>query len=191
MSVGDRPEPRATIAPRRDASAYRASGYEPTAAADHATRWRELDVGTPATCRPPRMKFQRVRAAQRVASSSGDIRRWRRSLAACRTPASASSLLLRHIEIRQRARKGLRRHGEGLRQRRMRMDRQADVLGVAAHLDRQRGLRDEVAGVAGRRCRSRSAGRSPRPTASWSGLRRGRATASARSPPRGTPPCRI
>ena len=55
--------------------------------------------------------------------------------------------LLRHVEIGQRPREGLGRHGEGLRQGRMGMDGEADVLGVAAHLDRQRRLGDQVAGV--------------------------------------------
>ena len=50
-------------------------------------------------------------------------------------PGSASrwtprSFLSRHIEVGQRAGKGLGREGEGLRQRRMRVDGEADVFGV-------------------------------------------------------------
>src|SRR5262249_52946520 len=45
--------------------------------------------------------------------------------------------LLRDIEVGQRPRESLGRHGEGLRERRVRMNGEADVFGFGAHLDRQ------------------------------------------------------
>ena len=79
--------------------------------------------------------------------------------------AKGMLLLLRHIEIGQRAREASARHGEGLGQRRVRVDGQADVLGVGAHLDRQRRLGDEVARVRPDDAAADEAAASPRPTA--------------------------
>ena len=108
-----------------------------------------------------------------------------------RAARPAQPLFFGIVEIGQCARERLRRHGEGLRQRRMRMDGQADVLGVAAHLDRQRRLGDEVAGVGADDAAADQAAARLVPQRLGQALRRDRATASGRSPPRGTPPCRI
>src|SRR5215210_817276 len=49
-------------------------------------------------------------------------------------PASPSSTPLGDVKIGDRPLQGLRRHADGLEQRRVRADRQADVLGVRPHL---------------------------------------------------------
>ena len=57
---------------------------------------------------------------------------------------------------------------DGFGQGRVRVDGEADVFGVGAHLDRQRRFGDQVAGIRRRRCRSRSIAWCPRRTATWS-----------------------
>src|SRR5215467_10976001 len=59
----------------------------------------------------------------------------------------ASSLLLRNIEIGDRAFVNLRRHADRFAQRRMRMDRESDIGGLGAHLDRERYFRNEISRV--------------------------------------------
>src|SRR5690606_8312479 len=54
---------------------------------------------------------------------------------------------LRNVQIRHRSRGDLRGERDRLGQRRVRMDREADILRVAPHLDRERGLCDQVAGI--------------------------------------------
>src|SRR5271166_526699 len=54
-------------------------------------------------------------------------------------------LLLRHVEVGQRAGESLGRKCKSLRQRRMRVDGEADVLGLRAHLHGEGRLGDEVA----------------------------------------------
>ena len=56
-------------------------------------------------------------------------------------------LLLRDVEVRDGAVEDFRRHAHRLAERGMRMDGVADVGDLAAHLDRQRGLGDQVARV--------------------------------------------
>jgi hypothetical protein len=56
-------------------------------------------------------------------------------------------MFLRQIEISNRALEGLGCHADGLGERRVRVDGEANILGVGAHLDRQRGLGNEVACV--------------------------------------------
>ena len=85
-------------------------------------------------------------SSQRLNSTASD----REDHSPCSTaaPALVRRLpLLRHIQIRQHPGEGLGRHREGLGERRVGMDGEGDVLGLAAHLDRQRGFRNEVAGV--------------------------------------------
>src|SRR6478735_11689208 len=54
-------------------------------------------------------------------------------------------LLLRHVQIGHGAFVDLGGHAHRLAQRRMRMDRRADVARLAAHFDRKRDLADEIA----------------------------------------------
>jgi len=56
-------------------------------------------------------------------------------------------LLLRRRQIRADALEYLRGHADALAQRRVRVDRLADVGGVAAHLHREADLAHQVAGV--------------------------------------------
>src|SRR5262245_42288276 len=55
--------------------------------------------------------------------------------------------LLWDVEVRDRSLRGLGRESERLGQGRMRMDRESDIRRISAHLDRERGLRNEIAGV--------------------------------------------
>src|SRR5690606_19183286 len=61
--------------------------------------------------------------------------------------AATSLLLLRQVEVGDGAVVDLGRHRHRLAQGRVRMDGVADVLDLAAHLDRQRRLGDQLAGV--------------------------------------------
>src|SRR3954471_24869941 len=54
-------------------------------------------------------------------------------------------LLFWHVEVRDGALESFRRHADGLRQGRVGVDGQADVLGVGAELDGECRLRNEVA----------------------------------------------
>src|SRR6516165_545554 len=56
-------------------------------------------------------------------------------------------LFLGHVQIGERAFEGLGRERYRLRERGMRMDRQADVRAVGSHLDRERHLAHQVARV--------------------------------------------
>ena len=50
-----------------------------------------------------------------------------------------------HVEVGDRALECLRGHADGFGECRVRMDRQADILGIGAEFDGQRCLSDEVA----------------------------------------------
>ena len=64
------------------------------------------------------------------------------------TRARARGLFLfRDVEIGDRPGENFGGHADGLGQRRMRVDRLADVFGIAAHFDRQRDFGDQVARV--------------------------------------------
>ena len=73
-----------------------------------------------------------VTAGARVRSGTRrDGRHIRSTVDGSRPARSRSALLLRQIQIGQRAVERLGRHRHGLRQRRVRMDRQADVRRIA------------------------------------------------------------
>src|ERR1700694_660764 len=74
---------------------------------------------------------------------------------------SASPALLSRPRLRQHVRDGALGHfgaeENRLRQRRMRVDREADILGIGAHLEREHGLGDELARVDAHDSRSEDA----------------------------------
>ena len=57
-------------------------------------------------------------------------------------PAELSLLLLGHVQIGNRSLESLGGHADGLGERRVGMDGQADVLSIRAHLDSERRLGD-------------------------------------------------
>ena len=77
---------------------------------------------------------------------------------------------------------------DGLRQRRVRVDRERDVLGVRAHLDRVHGLGDQLAGVDADDAGAEHAPRLGLDDELRQPVRRGPAPARGRTPPTGTSP---
>src|SRR5688500_6892722 len=112
-----------------------------------------------------------------LAASTSSTLRWKRTTAwgmACMSPASASErrascivsavlmpvsgMGLRH-HVGDGALDHLRVEEDGLRERRMRMHGEADVLRIRAHLEREHGLRDELARVHADDARAQDAAR--------------------------------
>src|SRR5690606_1917425 len=63
----------------------------------------------------------------------------------CESVAMVSVLLFGYVEVGDGAAEHLGRHGQRFRQRRVRVDRETHVFGVAAQLDRERRLGDQIA----------------------------------------------
>ena len=86
----------------------------------------------------------------------------------CRAhPAGRALFFLGGRQVGAHAFEYFRRHADRFAQRRMRMDRLADIDRIAAHLDREANLADQIARVRCRRCRRRARGGSIRRTAAW------------------------
>ena len=101
-----------------------------------------------------------------------------------RRPARA----LGHVQVGDRALGHLGGEADRLRQRRVGVDREADVLGVGAHLEREHGLGDQLAGVDADDAGAEHAPRLGVEQQLRRALRRGRATARGRTRPTGTSP---
>jgi hypothetical protein len=96
----------------------------------------------------------------------------------------ALARLLRDVEVGDRPFEDLGRQPDGFRQRRVRMDREADVVRVRAHLDGQRDLRDQLARVRTHHAAAPARGASPGRTVVCESPRRGPVRANVRSPAR-------
>ena len=76
-------------------------------------------------------------------------------------------LSLRDVQIGQGAVEGFGGKGDGFRQGRMRMNRQADIGRVSAHLDGQRHFGNQIAGAGADDACAEYAGEFPYRTAAW------------------------